>query len=442
MALTFTRSDGLVYLFTKSPEQQHWVRSDTSNVHIVWDGEQGWHITDAKSGGRLGWPAVQSHICLGGLKRKLEDSADRDVKTDPVAGSDLPPAGVWMSEKLGKRFEYVLEHVFPPASKEKEGAECSEGLARGTSVAEYARQEYLRPWGPMLDKLWRLYRERSEDQEEERRGSDAGSEPRRMLCYDLGCGAGAITRRFLGWPSTRRVVALDMDRALLGHAALEVGSFAQQRQQEASFRIGDLSRLGDPATGGSLRPDGVWELGDVAWSSFVTAYFPGELLAAALLQWAHLLRPGGLLCLVDICGLFSAHGLSEASGAGPETEQGRQITTLFERVDQSIVDRLQNDVFVGAKLEGLVREDPSLSAVLEVLDVSPWEDAELAFDGSANDAQQLAWKMRMNRPGIRRAIEAVCPHEEFQTAFLDCLRSEHHVSRRQVCMLVCRRRAV
>lgn len=89
-----------------------------------------------------------------------------------------------------------------------------------------------------------------------------------------------------------------------------------------------------------------------------------------------------------------------------------------------------------------MREDPSLSAVLEVLDVSPWEDAELAFDGSANDAQQLAWKMRMNRPGIRRAIEAVCPHEEFQTAFLDCLRSEHHVSRRQVCMLVCRRRAV
>eukprot|EP00928_Gymnodinium_smaydae_P017179 TRINITY_DN16560_c1_g3_i1.p1 TRINITY_DN16560_c1_g3~~TRINITY_DN16560_c1_g3_i1.p1 ORF type:complete len:217 (-),score=19.39 TRINITY_DN16560_c1_g3_i1:373-1023(-) len=182
-------------------------------------------------------------------------------------------------------------------------------------------------------------------------------------------------------------------------------------------------------------------------SSFCVAYFYPNI-ATVLRSWAtNLLQPGrGLMCLVDIAGLFSAHGYRETrDGDHDELREESAIErqnahALFRQADMQIVETLKNDVFAGSQMLDIVRDE--LADILEVVSVSEWSDRELAFDGKATPDCVDQWKRRLGRPGIKRALSRLsCEtgRADFERIFLDCLRSEKHYCRSKVRMLILRR---
>merc|ERR1711904_570569 len=126
---------------------------------------------------------------------------------------------------------------------------------------------------------------------------------------------------------------------------------ANIKEANVSFRCADLASLFKSSAYPSVswqpvHDPGISTLPNVIWSSFCTAYFHPNI-STVLRDWAiNLLETGGLMCLVDIQGLFSAHGFNEDSGDShtlpadaPSSEK------LFRSADESIKATLQNDVF-------------------------------------------------------------------------------------------------
>jgi SAM-dependent methyltransferase len=421
--LKLTRlSDDAVYVFLKGSDKV-WTRTDRADIQIICtsgtvnasagDSAQpeasDWYVTTAAdSTQRLGWPAAKD----------LPPGADAD--------ESRPPSGRWLSAKAGKGYEYELQHL-----------DCEGNLL----ADEYAAQERLQRWDAMLQTVMEVFR------------SEHGSDATVATFFDLGSGAGPISRRILEGESiaAANLISADLDPVMVAKSCWEgrkthVQGGKSDVALRASFRVADLADL----CGKSNYPFASWTAPkasklNVVWSSFCTAYFPA--LSTVLRSWAEsLLDRGGLMALVDIQGLFSAHGY------GAETETGAQqpaelarrhhLNELFTKADESVARTLQNDVFVGRKLEGIVKEE--LGDVLEVVHSAEWEDPELAFDGRASPDALEQWRKRLGRDGIKKAIERIDPGEfvyggAFADLFLECLESQEHTCRGKVKMVVLRK---
>merc|ERR1712012_1458029 len=164
-----------------------------------------------------------------------------------------------------------------------------------------------------------------------------------------------------------------------------------------------------------------------------------------------LLDSGGLICLVEIQGLFSVHTLLKghhSSAVGVmDDEAPKSLEQLFQQADDNVLRLLQNGVLAGTKLEYIVRGE--LSDVLEVQDASEWDDGELAFEGAATEECLENWAKRLKRPAISKAVENVklAPSEgslsnekSFAELFLECVKSDHHTTLRKVKMVILRKK--
>ncbi|CAJ1441464.1 unnamed protein product [Effrenium voratum] len=247
--------------------------------------------------------------------------------------SEHPPEGPWACD--GSTFQLTYLHTSAKAE-------------------EYLRQEVLRPWDDMLAHL-------------QQHVSIKGT------VYDLGCGAGAMSKRLASMPGVH-LRGFDLDAEMVATAAVSCPS---GRFEVRPLEVVDLAE----ASGG--------------WCSFVLAYLAPDQVQ----RWAKELAPNAWLCLVEIDGLFSAHGMQ------------------FQGLDDGL-RALGYDCFAGRRLRACCEE-----AGLEVLDERCWRDEELYFDGAATEAQLAAWTRRLRRPQIQKLLASCGLTDE---DFLGCLRCPEH----------------
>eukprot|EP00929_Paragymnodinium_shiwhaense_P101828 TRINITY_DN65015_c0_g1_i1.p1 TRINITY_DN65015_c0_g1~~TRINITY_DN65015_c0_g1_i1.p1 ORF type:complete len:382 (+),score=41.45 TRINITY_DN65015_c0_g1_i1:99-1244(+) len=374
-ALKLTRKqDGLVYVFALSPSNpEQWIRTDDPSVLILRNVANGsWRCAlAADPDSPVGWPESSS-------------------AASPVASS-LPPTGKWVSQKGDKSYTYDVQFLDLAADL----------------VGEYETQDRFRSWDAMLQHL-----------------KSHVAVPIGVF-YDLGCGAGAISRR-VAVSMCVKLISVDLDPGMVAWSHRAVSELPRREgTAKADCRCRDLTDL----FSSSAFPVASWKLetpgkANVVWSSFCTAYFHPNI-AEVLRSWAeHLLEPReGFMCLVEIQGLFSVHSLDK-----------QELDDLFKQVDDTIVSKLQNDVYAGSKLESIVKDE--LSDILEIANASEWDDAELAFDGQALPEVARQWTKRLKRPGIQKCVPV---DKNFAAQFLSCIQDETHTCRNKVKMLILRR---
>ncbi len=104
------------------------------------------------------------------------------------------------------------------------------------------------------------------------------------ICLDVGCGAGTVSSLLVARGAN--VVGMDRDPIMV--------ALSHKRCPGGRFFVGD-ARI----------PDFETPKADVVWSSFVISYFADAV--GFIVSWSSMLKPGGLLCLLDVSGLFRVH---------------------------------------------------------------------------------------------------------------------------------------
>jgi SAM-dependent methyltransferase len=215
---------------------------------------------------------------------------------------------------------------------------------------------------------------------------------------DLGCGVGQVAARFhrLGV----QVIGVDRNEELL--------KAARTRYPEVRFKKLDLGEL-TPASFGQV--DGVW-------ASFVAAYFPN--LDSAVARWSDCVVPGGWVALVEMDDLFG-----------------------HQPLPSSISDEI-NEFYASAKAAGRYdfRCGPRLAGAAEragltIIHEGTLPDDELSFQGPAPTEVLEAWRLRLQRIGLKAFLGSRFP--EFERTFLHTLASPDHRSQTRVFMVVAQR---
>ena len=160
------------------------------------------------------------------------------------------------------------------------------------------------------------------------------------------------------------------------------------------------------------------------WSSLTVQYFTSGL-AATLTSWAALLRPGGLLAIVEIDGLLSCHEPQPDGGAA-----------AFLALESELLQRHGYDCHAARRVEDALRD-----AGFELVHASGFDDAEFAFEGAAAPQIQRAWglrleRMRMLRPGAFFGAEEL---EARKRGFLGCIASPAHFTTSQLRLFIARK---
>lgn len=205
---------------------------------------------------------------------------------------------------------------------------------------------------------------------------------------DLGCGVGDVACEL----SARGAKVLGVD------AEPKFVAAARRRQiPGAEFHVGDLREplpVDRPVSG--------------LFGGFVAAYFVD--LAARLGEWARVLEPGGWCLLVEIDDLFAHQPISNTSREALENYADEALAA--GRYDFRMGRRLASEM----EAAGFV--------VDRVFDVA---DAELAFNGAASTAVQVAWRERFERMGgMQSTLGARYP--AVRDDFLSALADSRHTS--------------
>lgn len=257
-------------------------------------------------------------------------------------------------------------------------------------AAQRHRQAAWRPWAAMLDVIQGLL-------------PPTQGAP---VALDFGSGAGDVLQLMLqrGWCP----IGIDSDPAMLA-AAAKVCPGA--RLVEA-----DLLKV----TAETLGVANV----ELIWTSYTVQYFT-TALSATLASWAALLRPGGLLAIVEIDGLLSCHE--------PQADGGVEA---FLAVEKALLERHGYHCHAARRVETAMHD-----AGFQVEHASDFEDAEFAFDGAALPQILRAWnerfaRMQILRPGAFFEAEEL---EARKQAFLECLASPAHRTTSRVRLVIGRR---
>lgn len=374
------RIEGLVFLSTQS---QSWISTDGDLVlqkRKISEREQlhHWMVSIRKSN--------EEHII--GRTRNVSEWLEETVE---------PPTGLWL---LSNRYGRSLAQI------EYEGSylETSSDLLS----KEYLEQEQLRDWDSLIDRLISILQPTTED------GRLNGK-----VVIDVGCGAGAISKRFLS-RETSTVIGVDRDPIMVAVSKTLCSATKSSTVGQCKFYLSDVSQvppsLIHPRQDNDETNDDDGEeegLADIIWSSFVIAYLPDPI--AFMQQWstAKLLKPHGLLCIIEVDGLFGIHN--------PLPEEMKH-TAL--QLDQA----LEPHYFAhyGSQVSTFCH-----AAGLEVILDEPFVDAEVAFHGATTSSKVLdGWNSRLSRPGISAKL-AQCTRspQQFRDSFLSCLsHPEHTVS--------------
>ena len=241
------------------------------------------------------------------------------------------------------------------------------------AVAEQRRrQASWRPWSAMLDHLEKLH---------EARGR----------VFDLGCGTGEVSQLFLerGWAE---VVGVD--------SAPQMIQPARVAYPEVRFVERDLRDL----AGAGLEP------ADLIWSSYTVQYFGKHGFEALFGEWSKCIKPGGLLAVCEIDGLFSCH-VPQANGGD----------TAFEEMECQLRDQFGYDCFAARTIADAMR-----GCGLSVIADTAWEDAEFSFDGAAVEEIVHAWAQRFERMKFPGEYFNETELMERKVAFLECIASPEH----------------
>jgi SAM-dependent methyltransferase len=243
--------------------------------------------------------------------------------------------------------------------------------------AQYERQERWRHWDEALTRI----------------PLKAGQ---RIL--DLGCGVGQIAARFhrLG----TQVIGVDRNEELL--------EAARTRYPEIRFEKLDLGELTLASFG---QVDGVW-------ASFVAAYFPN--LESAVARWSDCVVPGGWVTLVEMDDLFGHQPLP--SSISDEINEFYASARAAGRYDFQCGHRL-----AGAAERG----------GLTIIHEGTLPDDELSFQGPAPTDVLEAWRLRLQRIGLKGFLGARFP--EFERSFLQALAALNHRSQTRVFIVVAQR---
>lgn len=248
-------------------------------------------------------------------------------------------------------------------------------------VEEYRKQGDFRDWPKKLKPLLRFVKKPG-------------------LVYDFGCGAGQVSELF--HQIQAQVIGVDLSEELIAEASRICPS--------ETFRVANLEDL--------RSYPGEWPLADGIWGSFMAAYFPEDRLENALKSWKGLLKANGWICLIEIDGLFSAHGPMEA-----------EWKERFIQADKSIPGY---DAFMGGNMAHILQ-----TSGFKIIHECLIDDIELSFDGPASDAVLAAWCSRLSRPGIRGALRKVFDDVDGATGyFLSLLKSPDHLSGSKIKLVI------
>jgi ubiquinone/menaquinone biosynthesis C-methylase UbiE len=209
------------------------------------------------------------------------------------------------------------------------------------------------------------------------------------IVLDMGCGTGQVTRLL----AERCLHAIGIDHNLeLLRTAKENNNLAN-----VSFinsNLSENSRAEIP-------------LADGIWCSFTAAYFPD--FQPVLSTWLQCLKPGGWIALIDIDNLFGHNPLSIHS------------ETLFRAHYKKLRDQLTYDFEMGSKLN-----DYLVANGLTIIYEQNMKDAELSFNGPADNQVLISWQSRLDRmTGFKNALGSN-QFERIKNEFLNCLSDNSH----------------
>jgi SAM-dependent methyltransferase len=243
---------------------------------------------------------------------------------------------------------------------------------------EYRNQEKWRSWNNYIEKLPL----KKDD-----------------LILDLGCSIGTVSNMFAKRVS--EVIGIDVNEELL---------FEAKRSTEQKNVTFILHKLPDLDHAGISKADGIW-------CSFTAAYFPDFL--PVLKHWTSYLKSGGWIATVEMSGLFDHEPLHE------------DIRKVFN--DYYLQQRIKNlyDFEMGSKLEAFVQE-----CGLEILHNKNTYDPELTFNGPADNPVLTSWENRFDRMHLFQEHLGRKLFLQVKTDFLNCLKSENHISRTLVKFII------
>lgn len=157
---------------------------------------------------------------------------------------------------------------------------------RHAEIRRSARQHFDR-WADSYDRSWLgelvfFPAVRVCQEEIARWQTQRGGRPFRML--DVGCGTGALLTQMADWPAAELLVGLDYSPVMVRHLAQKIATSPYADRLHAL--VGDSERL--PLADESL---------DVVTCCNSFHHYPHQ--AAVIREFRRILRPGGLLVLVD-----------------------------------------------------------------------------------------------------------------------------------------------
>jgi SAM-dependent methyltransferase len=259
----------------------------------------------------------------------------------------------------------------------------------------HTEQGKWRKWDTFFDKVF-----------ESLRGVPASWQEKTAL--DLGCATGwstqALAKRF------SRVMGVDGDATLIARAKQAANATPVAKKMV-------FERADDLATW-----DAFGERFDFIFSGYTLAYL-GDV-TPVLRQWASLLKPGGVLVVLEIQGLFSVH-----SPLG-------QYKIWFEKFDNEVLKGFGYTSNAGAQMADALPNVPELLQVAYL----DWEDAELSFNGplSQTSPVYLGWEERWKRLWPLMSQSGTL-EEGLHDAFFSCLTNPEHKCDKPLKMLICRK---
>ena len=256
-------------------------------------------------------------------------------------------------------------------------------------LSSYRRQAKLRNW----DKLFELF-------------LDASTDYSKKTALDYGCDVG-ITTKILA-SKFGRVVGVTESPMLLEDSKVVLAGFSNATVEYAP----EL-----------LSFDAYGEQFDFLFSGYHIAYM-GDVVKT-LTHFSTLLKPDGILVIVEIQGLFAIH-----SPLG-------KYKPWFENFDKQVLGSIGYRSNAGEVLnEACMSIDE-----LKVLSYLDWSDEELSFNGPALPGSPVyqAWEERWRRLWPLMS-EAGVP-DGLRDAFFNCLQSPEHSCDKPVKILLAKKKA-
>ncbi len=250
-----------------------------------------------------------------------------------------------------------------------------------TLAEEYEQQDQWRNWHSYFSHL-------------PIKGSD--------IVLDMGCGTGRVTRLL----AERCLHAIGIDHNL------EFLRIAKENNN-----LGNVSFIHSNLSENSHAE---MPLADGIWGSFIAAYFPD--FQPVLSTWLQYLKPGGWIALTEIDNLFGHHPLSIYT------------ESLFRAHCEKLCNQLAYDFKMGSKLNDYLAAN-GLTIIFE----QNMKDAELAFNGPADNQVLISWQSRLDRmTGFKNALGS-SQFERIKSEFLKCLSDNSHKCNAMVKYVIARK---